>query len=47
MPGTHFGIKHARRPKLDRWVLRYAFKYSSMISSTILFQTISLVRPSW
>lgn len=47
MPGTHFGIKHARRPKLDRWVLRYAFKYSSMISSTILSQTISLVRPSW
>ena len=47
MPGTHFGIKHARRPKLDRWVLRYAFKYSSMISSTILPQTISPIRPPW
>ena len=47
MPGTHFAVKSARRPELDRWVLRYVFKYSSMASSTILPQTISPIRPPW
>ena len=47
MSGTHFGIKHARRPELDRWVLRYVFEYSSMASSTILPQTTSPIRPPW
>ena len=47
MPGTHFAVKSARQPELHRWVLRYAFKYSSMASSTILPQTISPIRPPW
>lgn len=47
MPGTHFAMKSARRPELDRWVLRYVFEYSSMASSTILPQTTSPIRPPW